>query len=57
MPNETELRLRAALAEQKGLLDAITERCLNLAAELAMLRSSMAKKEKHAVPADSPSDS
>ena len=53
--NETELRLRAALTEQKGLLDAITERCLNLAAELAILRS--AEREKHAVPADPASDS
>lgn len=49
--NETELRLRAALAEQKGLLDAINDRCLNLAAELAMLRQRIAEMQK---PPESP---
>ncbi len=39
MPNETETRLRAAIAEMQALFNATTERCLNLAADNAVLRA------------------
>lgn len=53
--SEIETRLRAAMQEQQALVQSLTERCLNLAAEAAVLREKL--KEKDAVPADPPSDS
>lgn len=43
--NEIETRLRAALAEQAGLLQSVIDRALNLAAELAVARAKIAELE------------
>lgn len=50
--NETELRLQAALTEQRNLLNAFTDRCLNLAADVAVLQNTIT--ELQTKPSDPP---
>lgn len=42
---EIETRLRSAIAEQSGLIQSMIERCMNLAAENAVLRAKIAELE------------
>lgn len=44
--NELETRLRAAMQEQSILVASITERCLNLAAEVAFQKEKVSALER-----------
>lgn len=52
---EQEIRINAAIQELAAQLRAAHDRCMNLAAEVAVLQNKL--KEKDAVPADSPPNS
>jgi hypothetical protein len=43
--DELGLRLRAALGEQKAICDIFMERCMNLAAQIAVLNAQIAERK------------